>query len=74
MQMLDILVTDIAALQKKKRGQIQQKSKKGIGFRQDRHILGIYIHWDLDSNYLGITWKMGNCTFAIVLGVITLFL
>ena len=73
MQMLDILVTDIVVFQKKKEGRFPKVIERHRFQASQTHTLGIYIHWDLDSKYLGITWKMGNCTFAIVLGVISLF-
>ena len=65
MQIVDMLVTDIAAFQKKKRGQIPQVIERLRFQTKQTHIMGIYIHRDLDSKYLSIIWKMGNYTFAI---------
>ena len=49
MQMLDILVTDIAAFQKKKRADSPKVIERHRFQARQTHILGIYIHWDLDS-------------------------
>ena len=65
MQILDMLVTDIAAFQKKKRADSPKVIERHRFQAKQTHIMGIYIHRDLDSKYLSLIWKMGNYTFAI---------
>ena len=55
----------ISKKKKKKRADSPKVIERHRFQARQAHILDIYIHWDLDSKYLGITWKMGNCTFAI---------
>ena len=50
---------------KKKEGRFPKSHRKTqVSGKTDTH-LGYLYTLDLDSKYLGITWEMGNCTFAI---------